>query len=153
MIEAGGPFSPDLVPHIGLVGLAHKGVVFIAVDLQFRFQPGEVPVVPGKFGNGQAGRVVAEQGVEFVPFDLGVQLLCARRIVALLGPVAVEQIVPVRIDGLVYAGPPIRGLFGAVIGHGEQPLALDLPLGIEGHASVVIIMLGLARSFQRFHVA
>ena len=59
-------------------------------------------------------------------------------VVVLVGGVAVEGVVGVGVDHLEEALVAHARAFVGVVGHGQQPLALDLPLGEEGDPAVFV---------------
>ena len=116
-------------------------------------QARETAVVLRELGDGEAGVEVAEQRHELAALDLEIQLALRRGFEALLGAVAVEQVVAIRLDGAVQAVARVFLLARRVVGHGQQEIALDAALGEERHAAVLLEALFAIRGGRGFHVA
>ena len=133
MIETGRAVPPDLVFHKCLIGFGGEQVETVIFGLQFRFKTVQAPAVPRQVSNRESGIIVTEQGVKLIPLDFQVEFLCACRIILLLCCIAVQSVVSVGVDGLKQTVPDFLARFFVVIGHGQQPLALDPSLGKEGN--------------------
>ena len=127
-------------------GHAGKGVVAKALAFVFGFEAIERAAVAAQFGHAQAGVVVAKHRIELRFFDLQVELARASRIELRLGGIPIQRVELVRVDRLAQRLAErlieqftASGVFflGAVVGQGHQILALDLALGIKGHAVLV----------------
>ena len=70
--------------------------------------------------------------------DLEVQLALRGGFEALLGAVAVQQVVAIGFDGAVQAVARVLLLARRVVGHGQQEVALDAALGEERHAAILL---------------
>ena len=157
-VQARGPVALDLVLAKALCGLAGEGVVAKALALVLGLETVERAAVAAQLGHRQAGVVVAEHRIELGFFNLQVELARTGRVELRLGGVGIQRVELVRIDRLIQrlierlaAGGVL--FLGAVVGHGQQVLALDLALGIEGHAVLVKQLLVGARGLQAFHIA
>ena len=87
-------------------------------------QAREAAVVPRELGHREAGVEVAEQRDELAALDLEIQLALRGGFEALLGAVAVEKIVAVRLDGALQAIARVFLLARRVVGHrsaGSRP--------------------------------
>ncbi len=117
---------------------------------EVRAQAREAAVVPRELGDREAGVEVAEQRDELAALDLEIQLVLRGGLEALLGAVAVEQVVAVRLDRALQAVARILLLARRVVGHRQQEIALDAALGEERDAAVLFEAIFAVRGAARF---
>src|SRR6202008_290086 len=90
---------------------------------------------------------------ELAALDLEIQLLLRGGLETLLGAVAVQQVVAIRLDRILQAVARILLLARRVVGDGEQEVALDTALREERDAAVLFEALVAVRRARGFHVA
>ncbi len=112
----------------------------------------EVAVVLCELGLVHAGTHVAEECIGLIFFQLDIDIAGTGGFVLLVGGIPVERVVGVRVDDLVQA-IAVEVLLVGVVGHGQEPLALDRALGEELHSAVIVVVFVDAGFFQADLVA
>ena len=153
VIQARRAVALDFVLHQAGVGARREARHRDAFAGEVGAQAREAAVVLGELGDREAGVEIAEQRDELAALDLEVQLVLRSRLVALLGAVAVQQIVAVGLDRPVDTLARVVLLARRVVSHGQQEVALDAALGEERHAAAVLEAIFTVGGRRRFHVA
>jgi hypothetical protein len=102
-VEARGAVALQLVLHEARIGARREARHREALAAEVGAHAGKAAVVLGELGHREAGVEVAEQRDELAALDLEVQLVLRGSLEALLGAVAVQQVVAVRLDRILQA--------------------------------------------------